>query len=181
MTPFIHREDASMGMGRTRRRPSTGSPLDQTKAGIAPLPAGFRDLEAWLIGFSRAADAGKQNGTSKPSNAVSLQVEPELVLALRQALAPARGIKAAFVHGSIAKGEQTPGSEIELIVIVDPTFAGSFGGLHEAEKLLQRPIRANFVREQEWRRELLRGGAYLTKINAEPRIVIFASADDLLG
>jgi hypothetical protein len=53
--------------------------------------------------------------------------------------------------------------------------------LLDAERLLKRRIRAKFVSEQEWRRDLLRGNEYFRKINAQPRIVIFASADDLLG
>ena len=168
-------------MDNPGRRPSVRRVLGLPRAGIVPSPAALRDLEAWLLELSRGADAQEQNGTSQFSKAVRLQVEPELVLALRQALALATGIKAAFVHGSICKGEQSPASEIELMVIVDATYAGCFSGLHDAENLLKRRIRANFVSEQEWRHELRRGNAFFTKINAQPRIVIFASADDLLG
>lgn len=122
-----------------------------------------------------------RNRRAKLNTAVSLEAEPELVLALRQALALATGIKAAFVYGSTAKREQSPAGEIELMVIVDATYAGCFSGLLDAEKLLKRRVRADFVSEQEWRRELMEGNARFTKINAQPRIVIFASADDLLG
>jgi predicted nucleotidyltransferase len=163
-----------MGMNPGRRRPCTAPAVERLRTGIAPSPAAFRDLEACLLELSRGPDAEERNGRRQFSKAVSLQIEPELVPALRQALALASGIKAAFVHGSIAKGEQSPASEIELMVIVDATYAGCFGGLHDGEYLLKRRIRANFVSEQEWRREL-------RKINAQPRIVIFASVDDLLG
>jgi hypothetical protein len=164
-----------MGLNPGRRRISTPPVLDRPKPGLAPSPGAFRDLEGWLI------DTQEQNRTPACRKAVSLNFQPDLVLALRQAFVLASGIKAAFVHGSITKGEQSPASEIELMVIVDATYAGCFSGLHDAEKLLKRPIRAKFVSEQYWRRGLLGGKAYFTKIKAEPRIVIFASADDLLG
>jgi hypothetical protein len=170
-----------MGMNPGRRRPSAAGATDRPDVGLAPPPAVFRHLEARLREFSHAADAQEQDGRPASRKAVSLKVQPELVLALRQALVLAGGIKAAFVHGSIAKGEQSPASEIELMVIVDATYAGCFGGFHDAEKLLGRRIRANFVSEQEWRRERLRGSRYFSKINTRPRIVIFASTDDLLG
>ncbi len=170
-----------MGVSPARRRPPAAPLIDRARAGSAPSPAEFCDLEARLIEFSRGANAPEPNGSPALSNAVSLRVEPELVLALQQALALAPGVKAAFVHGSVAKGEQSPANEIELMMIVDGTKVNCFGGLRHAEKLLKRRVRANLVSEQEWRRELREGNPFFTTINAQPRIVIFASADDLLG
>jgi hypothetical protein len=170
-----------MGMSPARRRPPVADVIDRLEAGIAPSLTEFRDLEAWLIDLASGADTRDRNAKSGVSNAVSLRVEPELVLALRQALARAAGIKAAFVHGAAGEGKQNPASEIELMVIGDATYADCFGGLHDAENLFKRRIRANFVTEQEWRCELRRGNLFFTTINAQPKIFIFASADDLMG
>ena len=166
---------------RGRRHSSASQVVDRPRAEIASSATAFPDLEAWLIEASQSPDAQEQNETPASRKAVSLRVHPDLVLALRQALVLVSGIKAAFVHGPIAQGKQSPTSEIELMVIVDATHVACFGGLDDAENLLKRRIRANFVSEQEWRRELLRGNAYFTKVDAQPRVVIFASADDLLG
>jgi hypothetical protein len=163
-----------MGMSPARRRPSPAPVIDELSTGIAPPTAEFRD-NGW-------PDADAQDENAKPafSNAVSLRVEPELVLGLQRALGPAAGIKAAFVHGAAAKGEQSAGSAIELMVIGDATYADCFGGLLYAESLFKRPIRANFVNEQRWRRELRRGNPFFTTIKAQRKIFIFASADDLM-
>jgi predicted nucleotidyltransferase len=119
--------------------------------------------------------------TSKSfSNAVSLRVQPQLVLTLREALARAPGIKAAFVYGSVAQGRETAASDIDLMVIgADVTYADCFAGLLTAENLLKRPIHAQFVSAEDWRRKLARGSAFVTKVNARPKIFIFGSAEDL--
>jgi len=87
---------------------------------------------------------------------------------LREALAPcAERIKAAFVYGSVAKGEETARSDIDLMVIgEDVTYFDFFDAFLKAEKPLNRPIHANFVSPDEWRRKLADGTAFFTKINA---------------
>src|SRR6266404_1895361 len=59
---------------------------------------------------------------------------------LRDALAPlGRAIRAAFVYGSIAKGEDTSGSDIDLMVISDRlTYADLFEAVEGVSKRLGR-------------------------------------------
>lgn len=103
-----------------------------------------------------------------------------LVAALREALAPnAARIKTAFVYGSVAKGQETAASDIDLMVIgVDVTYADCFGGLLKAENLLKRPIHANFLSPNEWKRKIAQGSAFLEKISAQPKIFILGAEDD---
>ena len=166
-----------------RRLAFAGRVLDRLRAGLGPSPAELRDapyLEAWVSERSSRADAREHEGRPHFSNAVSLRVQPQLVLTLREALARGRGIKAAFVYGSVANGRHTAASDIDLMVIgADVTYADCFAGLLTAENLLKRPIHAHFVRAEEWRGKLARGSAFVTKVNARPKIFIFGSADDL--
>jgi predicted nucleotidyltransferase len=100
---------------------------------------------------------------------------------LRQALARhAERIKAAFVYGSIAKGEETARSDIDLMVIGDDvTYSDFFDEFLKAEQLLGRPVHANFVSPDEWRRKLTQESAFFTKINAQPKIFVVGSQEDL--
>jgi predicted nucleotidyltransferase len=173
-----------MGVFVARRRLArAGRVLDRLRAGLGPSPAELRDapyLEASVIDRSPGGDGREHDGGPDFSNAVSLQAQPQLVLALRQALARARGIKAAFVYGSVAQGRETAASDIDLMVIgADVTYADCFGGLLDAENLLKRPIHAIFVSAEEWRRKLARGSAFFTRVNARPKIFIFGSAAEL--
>src|SRR5262249_10819422 len=90
------------------------------------------------------------------SDAVSLRVQPQLVLALRAALARAPGIKTAFVYGSAAAEGERRASAIDLMVIGDASHADCFTGLFAAENALERPIQARFVSAAEWKRKLAR-------------------------
>ena len=100
---------------------------------------------------------------------------------LREALAPhADRINAAFVYGSVAKGEETARSDVDLMVIGDDvTYSDFFDEFVKAEKLLNRPIHVNFLSANEWRRKLHEGSAFFTKINAQPKIFVVGSQDDL--
>jgi predicted nucleotidyltransferase len=100
---------------------------------------------------------------------------------LREALAPhAERINAAFVYGSVAKGEETVRSDVDLMVIGDDvTYSDFFDELLRAEKLLGRPIHANFISANEWKRKLHEGSSFFTKINARPKIFVLGSQDDL--
>ena len=111
---------------------------------------------------------------------VSLRVQPQLVLILREALARALRIKVAFVYGSAAQAQDGAQSDIDLMVIGDGvTYGDCFAGLMNAERLLKRRINAKFVGAEEWRRKRARRSAFFKKMNAQPRIFIARSTDDL--
>jgi predicted nucleotidyltransferase len=100
---------------------------------------------------------------------------------LREALAPhEKRVKVAFVYGSLAKGEETARSDVDLMVVgEDVTYSDFFDELLKAEKLLSRPIHANFVSPAEWKRKLAQGSAFFTKINAQPKIFVVGAQEDL--
>jgi predicted nucleotidyltransferase len=169
-----------MGVAVARRRLGV---VDQPRTCHGPAPVNLREAlyrEAWVAERRRAAQAREPDPRPDSRNAVSLQVEPQLVLILREALARARGIQAAFVYGPAAQGQERPHSDVDLMVIGDdPTYADCSGGLLDAENVLKRRIRVRFVSAADWKRKLARGGAFVTKLQAQPRIFIFRSADDL--
>src|SRR5262249_20714009 len=103
------------------------------------------------------------------------------IVALRDALAPhADRIKAAFVYGSVAKEEENGKSDVDLMVIGDDvTYSDFFDGLLKAERVLHRPVHALFVDPEEWKRKLTQGSAFFTKINAQPKIFVMGSPEDL--
>jgi predicted nucleotidyltransferase len=103
------------------------------------------------------------------------------IIALREALAPhADRIKAAFVYGSTAKGEETARSDIDLIVVgEDVTYSDFFDGFLKAEELLRRPVHAFFFSPNEWKGRLTQGSAFFTKINAQPKVFVMGSPEDL--
>jgi predicted nucleotidyltransferase len=104
-----------------------------------------------------------------------------LVAPLEEALAPFRGqIQAAFVYGSIAKGTDTAQSDIDLMVICDDlSYADLYSALQEAEATLGRPVHVSLETATEWKRKLAANNPFVAKVQAQPKILVIGSVDDL--
>ena len=102
---------------------------------------------------------------------------------LRSALAPfADRIKAAFVYGSVARGDDTARSDIDLMVISDDlTYSDIFGSVQEAEKMLARPINPNMMDAASWKKRQASKNHFVSSIIKAPKIFIVGSEKDLMG
>lgn len=100
---------------------------------------------------------------------------------LQEALTPFRNrIQAAFVYGSIAKGTDTAQSDIDLMVISDDVaYPDLYSALQEAEAALRRPIHVSLMTPAEWSRKRAAGNPFVTKVQAQPKVPLIGSADDL--
>jgi len=104
-----------------------------------------------------------------------------LVGPLEKALAPFREhMHAAFVYGSIAKGADTALSDVDVMVLSDDlSYADLYNALQDAEATLQRPVHVSLATAEEWKRKLAAGNPFVTKVQAQPKIPLIGSADDL--
>ena len=78
---------------------------------------------------------------------------------LRGALAPlAERISAAFVYGSVAKGQDTSTSDIDLMVVSDTlTYADIFAALEETADRLGRPVNPTVYSREELGKRVKKG------------------------
>ena len=100
---------------------------------------------------------------------------------LRVALVPiSRSIRAAFVYGSIAKGQDTAASDIDLMVISDRlTYADLFGILEDASGQLGRKIAPTIYSPKELARRLKQDNAFVTRVLAQPKLWLIGNERDL--
>jgi predicted nucleotidyltransferase len=100
---------------------------------------------------------------------------------LQEALATFQGrIQVAFVYGSIAKGTDTAQSDVDLMVICDDlTYSELYEALQKAEAALHRQVHLSLMTTTEWRRKLAAGNPFVTKIQAQPKIPLIGTTDDL--
>ena len=100
---------------------------------------------------------------------------------LRQALAGlADRIQLAFVFGSVARGEDTAGSDVDLLIVADAlSYPEVYAALAAVEPQLGRPVNPTLYDETEWRRKQAEGNAFVTRIGAQPKIWIVGTEDDL--
>jgi predicted nucleotidyltransferase len=104
-----------------------------------------------------------------------------LAMPLRDALAPlAKSIDAAFVYGSLAKGTDRAGSDVDLMVISRKLeYEKVYEALQNAEAALGRTVNPNLMTPQEWRRKRAERDSFAARVAAQPKIFVIGSQDEL--
>jgi predicted nucleotidyltransferase len=104
-----------------------------------------------------------------------------LVEPLRDALsARAEAIDAAFVYGSVAKGTDHAGSDIDLLVLSDTLrYPDLVEALEEAESNLGRPVKPTLMTRSEWRRKKKTPNSFASRVSAQPRLAVMGAPDEL--
>jgi predicted nucleotidyltransferase len=104
-----------------------------------------------------------------------------LAVPLREALAPLAGdIHAAFVYGSLAKGGERAGSDVDLMVISDGLdYASLYAVMPGAESALARPVNPTLMTRDEWRRKRDERDGFIARIAVQPKVFVIGSEDDL--
>jgi predicted nucleotidyltransferase len=100
---------------------------------------------------------------------------------LREALALLSSrIRAAFVYGSIAKGEDTATSDIDLMVIGERlSYADLFGALEEASARLGRKVAPTIYSPKELARRVRQDNAFVTRVLQQPKLWLFGDESAL--
>lgn len=96
------------------------------------------------------------------------------------ALAPlADDIEIAFVFGSVARGTEAAGSDVDLMVIGGLDFGPLIDALAPAEKALARPVNAKLYTRRDWRARLKAGDAFIAEVMREPKIFVVGNDREL--
>jgi predicted nucleotidyltransferase len=100
---------------------------------------------------------------------------------LRRALGRKAGvIRAAFVYGSLARGSDKAGSDIDLMVVSDTLrYADLFEALQATEAVLGRAVNPTVMTVAQWQAKRARADSFVARVSARPRIFVIGSDDDL--
>ncbi len=80
--------------------------------------------------------------------------------------------KWGFVFGSVASGRDSAGSDIDLMLIGDLSFAEAVTVLHPAQETLSREVNPKVFRVGEWQRLLAENDAFIREVSRKPRLDI---------
>lgn len=99
---------------------------------------------------------------------------------MRDALEPfSARIDAAFVHGSLARGDHHNTSDVDLVVFGDIGLADLAVALQRAESLLLRPVNPTVYTVTDAREKLAAGHHFLRAILAGDKMFVLGRADEL--
>lgn len=100
-----------------------------------------------------------------------------LVDVLTEALRPLESsISLAFVFGSLARGEESSGSDIDLLVVGAPGFAEEVKAL---QSVLQREINPLIFSQAELVARLHGGDSFVRELLDKPKLFVIGDANDL--
>ena len=99
---------------------------------------------------------------------------------IRQAFDPlARRIALALIYGSVAKGTDTAGSDVDLLVVSDQVMLEDiYLALAPVEAKLQRKLAPILYTTTEFRERKAAGNAFLTRVLADEHLVLIDAEDE---
>lgn len=99
---------------------------------------------------------------------------------LREALAPlAPRIRAAFIYGSVARGDERRASDLDLMIVGEPSFAEVVEALAPVQAALRREVNPNVFPALEFTKKLAARDPFLSRVLADRRIFVLGGEDEL--
>lgn len=89
-------------------------------------------------------------------------------------------IELSFVYGSIAKGEESASSDIDLFVVTETlAYADMMNVLKEAEEILGRPINPSIYTKEQIQDKLKQKNAFLIRLMEQPKLWVKGDDNDI--
>lgn len=85
----------------------------------------------------------------------------------------------ALVFGSVARGEETAASDVDLLLIGEINFADAVKALYPAQSTLQREINPVIYSPAEFARKVQAKDPFVSEILSKQKLFITGTADDL--
>jgi predicted nucleotidyltransferase len=99
---------------------------------------------------------------------------------LRASFKPLSGhVKVAFVFGSVARGEEKKGSDIDLLLIGDVTLRETVSALQDAQKKLMREINPHIYPTAEFKSKLAAGHHFIKSVVEGPKLFLIGDNREL--
>ena len=101
---------------------------------------------------------------------------------LRTALAPlADRILVAFVFGSVARGRQREGSDVDLAIVGDVDFSEVVHSLSAAQERLKREVNPVVYSRKEFQSKVRAGHYFVRSVLKKDKVFLIGDQDDLAG
>ncbi len=89
------------------------------------------------------------------------------------------GIDVAFIFGSVARGAETAGSDVDLLIIGSIDFGAVVDALYPAQQQLAREINPKVYSVREWRNKLNETDPFVMDVIGKPKIFLVGDVNEL--
>jgi len=154
-----------------------GSGTGAVQREVAKLQAGGL-VTVTHVGNQKHIQANQDAPVFKELRALVLKTSglADIVRAVLSPLAPQ--IQAAFIFGSLAKGEAAGGSDVDLMIISNSlSYPDIYAALEVASQQLGRTVNPTIYTQSAFTRRVQQRNAFLTKVLAHPKIWLIGSDD----
>lgn len=96
-----------------------------------------------------------------------------------ESLSPLAGsIELAFIYGSVARGTETAGSDVDLLIVGGVEFGKVLDAVHPTQKKLGRDVNAKVYSRREWNAKAKAGDAFVTEILKGSKIMLIGDLNE---
>jgi predicted nucleotidyltransferase len=88
-------------------------------------------------------------------------------------------IKVALIFGSVARGEERAGSDVDVLIIGSIGFADAVKALHSTQEKIGRELNPVVMSPDEFRRKQEAGDGFVREIIAKEKIFLIGDEDEL--
>ncbi|HSI56927.1 MAG TPA: nucleotidyltransferase domain-containing protein [Ideonella sp.] len=106
-----------------------------------------------------------------------MQQDSELVRTLRDFLAGVPGVQVAILFGSWARGEESAGSDIDLLVLGKLSELKLNTLLKPVGRQIGRPVHASVSSIEDFKNQILAGESFASEVARGPRIALIGDFD----
>lgn len=139
------------------------------------VAAGF--LEERTVGKTRRVRLAEQSPIVKSARTLFDQTAG-VEARLSRALDNVTGVRAALVYGSRARGDERPGSDIDLLVIGKPDGRALSSAIAKAERDIGRQVQVIVLEPSELRVPASKAPAFLKQLRQEPRRAVMGDLSE---
>ncbi len=87
-------------------------------------------------------------------------------------------ISVAFIFGSLVKGNETPDSDVDIMIIGEISFSETVTALSATQETLRREVNPSVYPPDEFTAEVLQGNHFLNSLIKEPKIFLIGDQDE---
>jgi len=132
------------------------------------------------IGNQKHYQANRQSPIFSELHSIVLKTVG-LAQPLGEALAPLRDrANFAFVFGSVAKGSERPGSDVDLMIVSETLdYPQVYEALQPVETILSRRINPTVLTLADWREKRRSPDSFISRVITEPKVWVIGDEGDL--